>query len=96
MTKDEAERIDALIAQVAEWRVEMHDETLAALKAHQDSCLIDHISPLASDMKLLVEDMQQRQIEAAQRKRWRRTIVKVGGGILTATGVLTPILIYLF
>jgi len=85
MTKDEAERIDALTAQVAEWRVQLHDETLTALKTHQDSCLAAHISPLASDMKLLVEDMQQRQIEARQRKRWRRTIV-------TVCGVATPII----
>ena len=64
MTKDEAERIDKLMADIADWRVEMKDDIGEAVRTHQAACLEIHLSPMQRDLTWLVANAKKRHAEA--------------------------------
>lgn len=90
MTADERRRIDKLIAQIADWRVEMKDDLIEAVNQHQDHCLTEHLRPMKADLAVLVADSR------ARHHAWRRVQIIAGSVIAIGSGIATPIILHYF
>ena len=90
MTADECRRIDELITQIADWRVEMKDDLIEAVNQHQDHCLTEHLRPMKAALDTLVADSR------ARHHAWRRAQLIAGSIIAIGSGIATPIILHYF
>ena len=95
MTKDEAERIDRLTADIADWRVEMKDDIGEAVRQHQATCLELHLTPMQDSLNWLVENAKKRihedELRRLQRKRWMYFV----GVLIPVSAIVVPLLVHL-
>lgn len=95
MTKDEAERIDKLTADIADWRVDMKDDIGEAVRTHQAACLALHLSPMQASLNWLVENAKKRihedELRRKQRKRWMYFV----GVLIPISAIIVPLLVHL-
>jgi len=94
MTTDERNRIDALIKQVADWRVEMKDELLAAVREHQERCLREHLNPIGDKLDRLITETERDSAERAAMRRLRKRINLMAAAAVTAIGAATPFILH--
>jgi hypothetical protein len=94
MTSEERQRIDKLIADIADWRVEMKDDLIGAVREHQAACLEKHLTPLGASLDHLVANSERAATERAYLRRLRKRVSLAVGGVVTAIGIVTPFLIH--
>ena len=106
MTKQEADRIDALYQAVIEWRREdsnrllsLKNEIIAATKTavdtHAIDCRADHLGPMCEKVDWLYDNAQRRCAEVRLRRRWQKLTLTLLGALCTAIGVATPYILHL-
>jgi hypothetical protein len=105
MTRDEGDRIDALsnridnlIEQVAETKVDTKNAITESIKEHEQSCHEDCLVPMKTDVKWLVENAKKRSTEAAlreeQAKKRNRRLLTLVGVLVPVFGILAPLMVH--
>jgi len=106
MTKQEADRIDALYQAVIEWRREdsnrllsLKNEIIAATKTavdtHAIDCRADHLGPMCEKVDWLYDNAQRRCAEASYRRRMHAVWYSMAAGAGTLIGLATPYILHL-
>jgi hypothetical protein len=85
MTANERDRIDRLIEDVADWKVETVEAIHKAVAGHEIAC------PMRDDVKWLVSNAKARTAQAAERRRWYKRLSVVAGAVVTCVGLLAAL-----
>jgi hypothetical protein len=95
MTAGEKERIDKLISDIADWRVETKDTITEAVEKHRMDCLDGRLKPMQDDLSWLVANAKRREAEAAasriRRARWYKRASVAAGGVVTLVGLMAAL-----
>jgi hypothetical protein len=94
MTKDEAERIDRLTADIGDWRVKMKDDIAEAVRTHQASCLELHLTPIKTDLEWLVDNAKTSIHEDQLRRRQRKRYLTLFGVLIPVCAITVPLLVH--
>ncbi|MFA5123803.1 hypothetical protein [Zavarzinia sp.] len=95
MTREEMDRIDALRADIADWRDRDREALAEAIAEHEAACLATHLEPYERKLDALVQAAHDRVVEERQRKRWFKILAIACGSLATAIGVATPFIMLL-
>lgn len=94
MTRDEADRIDRLINELADQKVETIEAIGKAVKEHQASCLAMHLGPMQTDLKWLVDNAKARKADHERKKKRNRRVYSWLALIVPSIGIISGLLIH--